>query len=76
MKKLISCEFSIDTACVELCFTDGILISIGCTAVENKVTHIIHQRSELGWLVYNDLVGYADLILNGNPEQYLKSVTE
>lgn len=30
------------------------------------------QRSELDWLIYNDPASYADLILNGNPEKYLK----
>ena len=32
MKKILSCEFNMDTACVELCLDDGTLISIGCTA--------------------------------------------
>ena len=75
MNKLISCEFNIDTACVELRSTDGSMISIDCTAVEEEVAHTIRQRSELDWLVYNDPIGYADLILNGDPEQYLKAVT-
>ena len=34
------------------------------------------QRSELDYLIYNDPVGYAGLILNGDPETYLKIVTE
>ncbi len=76
MSKLISYEFNIDTACVELRFIDGSLISIDCTAVEYEVAHTIRQRSELDWLVYNDPIGYADLILNGDPETYLKTVTE
>lgn len=76
MNKLISCEFNIDTACVELRFMDGSLISIDCTAVEYEVAHTIRQRSELDWLVYNDPVGYADLILNGDPVAYLKNVTK
>ena len=33
------------------------------------------QRSELDYLIYNDPLGYADLILNGDPEEYLKTVT-
>jgi hypothetical protein len=36
----------------------------------------MYQRSTLDYLVYNDPVGYADLILNGDPVAYLKSVTE
>ena len=32
------------------------------------------QRAELDCLIYNDPLGYADLILNGDPEEYLKNV--
>lgn len=63
-------------ACVQLRFTNGSMISIDCTAAADKVAHAIRQRSELYWLVYNDPIGYADLILNGDPEQYLKDITK
>ena len=73
--KVLSCEFNIDTACVELKLADGTMISIDCTAVENEVADNMYQRSELDWLIYNAPVEYADLILNGDPEKYLKTVT-
>ena len=73
--KVISCEFNIDTACVELRLSDGTMISIGCTAVENEVGDNMYQRAELDWLIYNAPLEYADLILNGDPVKYLKSVT-
>lgn len=76
MKKIISCAFNIDTACVELKFTDGSMLSIDCTAVEDEVADNLYERSELDYLVYNDPVAYADLVLNGDPEKYLKAVTE
>lgn len=76
MKKIISCAFNIDTACVELKFTDGSMISIDCTAVEDEVADNLYERSELDYLVYNDPAAYADLILNGDPQKYLKAVTE
>ena len=76
MKTLISCQFNMDTACVELKFTDGSMISINCIAVENEVADNMYQRSELDYLIYNDPVAYAELILNGDPETYLKTVTE
>lgn len=76
MERLISCEFNIDTACVELKFVDGSIISIDCTAVENEISSNMYQRSELDYLIFNDPVAYADLILNGTPEVYLKTVTE
>ena len=65
-----------DSGCVELKFNDGSMIAINCTTVENEVTDNMYQRSELDYLIYNDPLAYADLILNGNPEAYLKSVTE
>ena len=73
--KILSCEFNIDTACVELKLADGTLISIDCTAVENEVADNMYQRSELDWLIYNAPIEYAVLILNGDPEKYLKTVT-
>ncbi len=76
MKHLLSCEFNIDTACVELKYSDGSMISIDCTAVENEVADNMYQRSELDYLVYNAPLEYADLILNGDPEAYLKAVTQ
>ena len=76
MDKVTSCEFNMDTACVELRFADGSMISIDCTAVENEVADNMYQRSELDYLIYNDPAAYADLILNGDSETYLKTVTE
>ena len=73
--KILSCEFNIDTACVELKLADGTMISIDCTAVENEVADNMYQRSELDWMIYNAPLEYADLILNGDPEKYLKTVT-
>lgn len=76
MRKILSCEFNLDTACVELRLDDGTPLSIDCTAVENEVANSMYQRSELDWLIYNDPPAYADLLLNGDLEQYLKAVTE
>lgn len=76
MTYLISCEFNMDTGCVELKFADGSMIAIDTIAVENEVADNMYQRSELDYLIYNDSVAYAELILNGNPEAYLKTVTE
>ena len=76
MRKVLSCEFNLDTACVELRLDDGTLLYIDCTAVENEAAKSMYQRSELDWLIYNDPLAYAELILNGEPELYLKAVTK
>ena len=74
--KLLFCEFNMDTVCVELRYSDGTMIAINTIAVENEIADNMYQRSELDYLIYNDPVGYADLILNGDPETYLKAVME
>jgi len=65
-----------DTAYVELRLSDDTLISIDCTAVENEVADNMYQRSELDWLIYNDPLAYAELILDGTPKEYLKKVAD
>ena len=43
---------------------------------KGEIDSNMYQRSELDYLICNDPMGYADLVLNGNPETYLKTVTE
>ena len=76
MKTLISCAYNMDNCCVEVKFSDGSMIAIDTIAVENEIADNMYQRSELNYLIYNDPIGYADLVLNGTPEIYLKTVTE
>ena len=76
MKKLISCEFNMDTACVELKFTDGSMIVIDTIAVENEIADNMYQRSELDWLIYNKPLEYAQLVFSGGLEEYLKDPAE
>ena len=69
-----ACHFNMDTGCVELLLRDGRKISIDCTGVEDALNVTMAQRSELDYLICNDPLAYADLILNGEPEEYLRNV--
>ena len=69
-----ACQFNMDTGCVELLLRDGKMISIDCTGVEDALEVTMAQRSELDYLIYNDPLAYAELILNGKLEEYLKNV--
>ena len=69
-----ACYFNMDTGCVELLLRDGRMISIDCTGVEDALDVAIAQQTELNYLIYNNPLGYADLILNGDPEEYLRNV--
>ena len=70
-----ACHFNMDTGCMELRLRDGRKISIDCIGVEDVLDMTMAERPELNYLIYNDPLAYADLILNGDPEEYLKNVT-
>ena len=70
-----TCKFNMDTGCVELLLRYWRRISIDCTGVEDALNVTMAQRSELDYLIFNDPLGYADLLLNGNPEEYLKNAS-
>lgn len=61
---------------MELRYTDGALIEIDCMAIEDEAARNMYERSELGYLIYNDPLGYANLILNGDVTEYLRNVTD
>ena len=68
-----ACKFNMDTGCVELLLRDGRMIYIDCTGVEDALNVTMTQQTELDYLIYNDPLAYAELILNGNPKEYLKN---
>ena len=76
MKKLLSCEFNVDTARVELKYSDSSMLSIDCDGVEDEYAKTIRQRSALDYLVYNAPLEYAELVLCGDVEGYLRNVTD
>ena len=70
-----ACKFNMDTGCVELTLQDGRKIFIDSIGVEDALDVTMAQQTELDYLIYNDPLDYADLILNGDPKEYLKNVS-
>ena len=68
------CKFNMDTGCVELLLRDGRMISINCTGVEDALDVTMAQQTELDYLIYNDPLAYADLILDSGIEGYIASI--
>lgn len=67
--------YDLDENCVFVWMTDGKIVAINCTKVENDFADNLYERSELDYLIYNDPAAYAELILNEDAKQYLKTVT-
>ncbi len=77
MKSYIkSCEFNIDTACVEVKFIDGSMVSVDCIAVENEYANNLYEISMLDFLIYNDPLGYVKLLLSSKIEEFLRDSTD
>ena len=76
MRTFLSCSFNMDSGCVELRFSDSTMIAIDTTAVENKAAGMMYQRSELDWLIYNKPLEYAQLVLGGDLDGYLRGSAE
>ena len=71
MNKLLSCYFNMDTDRVKVRFEDGTTVAIDCIAIEDEYGNTPAQRAELDWLLYNNPLEYAQLVLGGEIEHYL-----
>ena len=71
MTKLLSCRYNMDTNRVEALFADGSTVAIDCITVEDEYGNAPAQRAELGWLLYNRPLEYAQMVLRGEMEHYL-----
>ncbi len=71
MRELLSCEFNMDTACMELRFADGSMISSDYISVENEVAKNMYQQLELDWFAYKAPMDYPKMVLDGEIEDYL-----
>ena len=76
MDRIVFAKFDMDSGCVYAWTEDCNLILIDCDAVEKAFANNMYQRSELDYLIYNDPMGYADLVWNEGPEEYLRTVTD
>ena len=65
MNKLLSCHFNMDTNRMEARFEGSTTIAIDCAAVEDEYGNTPVQRAELDWLLYNEPLQYAQLVLGG-----------
>lgn len=74
--QIVSCEFNIDTACVEVKLIDGSMASIDCDAVEAEYARNMYEVSELDYLIYNEPMSYVRLLLSGKMEEYLRNSTD
>ena len=74
--KRISCQYNIDTACVEIKYDNGAVVSIDCVSIEDEYARNMLERSELDWLLCNKPLEYVQLVLSDGLEKYLQGPYE
>lgn len=65
-------EYNIDTDCIDIYYPDGTTMSIICNMIENTMDLTTTQHGEFDRLVYDYPLEFAELVLSGNLESYLK----
>ena len=63
-------------SCVELRFEDGTTLDINVYRSGVEHTHTVRQKTKLDLLVYNASLEYAQLILSGEIQSFLRFPTE
>ena len=76
MERLLSCEFNMDTACVEVKFADDSMIAINTIDAENEIADNMYQRSDLDWLIYNKPLYYSSSQPGVSRRQSVSNVVE
>ena len=74
--KQFTCEYNIDTACVELRHGNTAILAVDCIAVEDQLARNLYERSSLDYLIYNAPLEYLELVLSGEIEDYLRKYTD
>lgn len=70
MIKALHCFYNIDTASVEVTFSDRSVLSIYSPAVDDVLDLNMNQQTDLDWLMYNKPLEYAQMILSGEIVDY------
>ena len=73
MNKLTSCEFNIDTACVELRYAGGGNINIYCPGVGDSFDTTLSLSTEMDWLIYNATLEHASMLPAGTLAGYTRA---
>ena len=71
MNAIISAVYDDDYNTMTVSFAQGSIIIIYCGWVEDSMETTIASRAELNWLIDNEPMAYAELVLSGEMQNYL-----
>jgi len=71
MKIIKSCEFNIDTACIDVICENGSMLSLYVPLIEKSLRTTAYSRSKLDLLLDSDPLEYARMVLDGTIQEYV-----
>lgn len=72
---IIHAEYDMDSGYVYAKFITGDIVLIDCDEIEKMYVDNMFERSELGYLIWNDPAAYVELVLENSVENHLKKNT-
>lgn len=69
--KIKSCEFNIDTACIDITYMDGKILSLYIPTIEDSLRTTVYSRSKLDLMLGNEPLEYARMVLDGTMQGYV-----
>ena len=76
MKTIKSCKFNIDNACVEIICDNGNIVSLYTPMIEESLSTTVYSRSKLDWLIENEPLDYARMVLDGTLQEYVDNIDD
>ena len=74
MSEIKICQFNIDNACVEIIYDNGSMVILYTPMIEESLRTTAHSRSKLDWLIDNEPLEYAQMVIDGTMQNYLDSI--
>ena len=76
MKTIKSCTFNIDNACVEIIYENGSKVIIYTPMIEESLRTTVYSRAKLDWLIENESLEYAEMVIGGTLQKYLDGIDD
>jgi len=70
MKIIKSCEFNIDTACIDVVYKNGSILSLYIPLIVESLRTTAYSRSKLDLLLDSVPLEYAQMVIDGTIQEY------
>lgn len=74
MMRVESCEYNMDTGCIDVVYANGKILSIYVPAIEESLHTTVYSRSRLDLLLDSDPLCYVEMVLDGTLQEWVDQI--